>query len=83
MKDFQDKISGDAAKNDKKLSESLKKSVESLKISQEKWLAFRDADCDSEKNTAEANENPNYINLNCQQRLAEQRTDDLKLIYNK
>ncbi|MEP6924768.1 MAG: lysozyme inhibitor LprI family protein [Pyrinomonadaceae bacterium] len=70
-----------ARPQDKILADKYKKDRENMQTAQKAWLAFRDADCIAEKES-DANDNNNaMIGFSCQQRLTENRTDDLKLIY--
>lgn len=66
---------------DKTLADKYKKNRENLQTAQKAWLVFRDADCVAEKDSDATDSNNVITAFSCQQRLTEDRTEDLKLIY--
>lgn len=70
-----------ARTQDKILADKYKKDAENLQTAQKAWLAFREANCTAEKESDVDDNNNEIIAFSCQQRLTENRTDDLKLIY--
>ena len=80
LANFQD-LEQKARPQDKVLADKYKKNGENLQAAQKAWLAFRDANCAAEKE-ADTNDNNNAMTaVSCQQRLTEDRTEDLKIIY--
>jgi uncharacterized protein YecT (DUF1311 family) len=66
---------------DKALADKYKKNADNLQAAQKAWLVFREANCLAEKES-ETNDNNNAITaFSCRQRLTEDRTEDLKIIY--
>ncbi len=66
---------------DKALADKYKKNGENLQTAQKAWLAFRDANCVAEKESDTNDTNNAMTAFSCQQRLTEERTEDLKIIY--
>lgn len=77
FQNFEKKAQG----QDKELSENYKRNAENLQVSQKTWTAFRDANCKAEKESDTNDGNNNFTDLNCRQRMTEDRVEDLKLIY--
>ena len=77
---FQD-LEQKARPQDKILADKYKKSVENLQAAQKIWLTFREANCLAEKESDANDNNDAMTAFSCQQRLAEDRTEDLKIIY--
>lgn len=80
LSDFQN-FEKKAAVQDKDLAVNYKRSAENLQASQKAWLAFREANCKAEKESDTNDGNDGFTDLNCRQRMTEDRTEDLKLIY--
>ena len=83
MQKLQAKVAISGNNPDKKIVEAAKKAVQNIADAEEKWTAYRDANCNAEKDAALTEANPAFIGISCQQRMTEQRIDDLKLIYTK
>lgn len=77
LKEFEQK----ARPQDKTLADKYKKDGENLQTAQTAWLVFRDADCIAEKESDINDSNNAATAFSCQQRLTEDRTEDLRLIY--
>lgn len=57
------------------------KNVENLKMAQNAWRTYRDANCQAETETYAGGTTEKYVGLICKRRLTEQRTEELNLIY--
>jgi uncharacterized protein YecT (DUF1311 family) len=80
LTDFQN-FEKKAQAQDKELAESYKRNAENLQVSQKAWTAYRDANCKAEKESDTNDGNNTFTDLNCRQRMTEDRVEDLKLIY--
>lgn len=69
-----------ARPQDKVLADKYRKDGENLQTAQKFWLVYREANCLAEKEL-ETNDGNNITAFSCQQRLTENRTEDLKLLY--
>ena len=83
-----EKILADLAKfeekaraQDKILAEKYKTDAQTLQAAQRAWKTYREAQCAAEKATYGENQNAAFGFFACQQRLTEDRTEDLKMIY--
>lgn len=87
MNDFYQKVLNErqsfaekAASQDKILADKYKKDADNLRAAQKLWLAYRDANCAAEKETYGENQTA-YAPFSCEERMTEDRIEDLKLIY--
>jgi len=78
--DFQN-LEQKARLQDKILADKYRKNADNLQTAQKAWTTFRDADCAAEKSLNATAENDAFVELNCRQRLTEDRLEDLKATY--
>jgi uncharacterized protein YecT (DUF1311 family) len=84
------KITGDLQKGadiakdkDKALVEDYKKDIANLNAAQKAWSAYREANCLAEKDSYSGGSLAAVVTISCQERMTEQRIDELKAIYEK